>query len=448
MHIHRFGCPALIPRSPYTSTQPVSLLDCREMKSKTKIIGQKDFDIIEKTPLSSSSSASDNITISNRNVPQNNILHENNVPKNDGEKICTDEGEDFFLSQFNGLISLYRGIDSRNFFHLESSSSTGEQTSKLEKLSDKREATKGLLQIPNVFALRRTYIKSVCTGSESSRNCSNNSDRSDDSNVSKEVEEKWTVSSLSTVWDLRHDSDVFIIVADISSSSSALGWGARNVLALIGAHTGSYISCGGPQDNAATSKSLNDGSDVCAPKHSESSSSSSGSGSSNGLASPLVTNIIALRGSVAKRMYACTSNEKAVDFLSGLTDKEIGTSVVPMYHPPFRYFIFHFMRHKLTYFSNTQSHSIYLYSTLSISLSASIPAYLYLCVSLSHRGRHTLSHSFSLCLSFSLSLSLRLSLSLSIYLFVFNSHFSSLFLRCHDALSSCASLSHLSIYSF
>ena len=342
MHIHRFGCPALIPRSPYTSTQPVSLLDCREMKSKTKIIGQKDFDIIEKTPPSSSSSVSDDITISNRNVPQNNILHENNVPKNDGEKICTDEGEDFFLSQFNGLISLYRGIDSRNFFHLESASSTGEQTSKLEKLSDKREATKGLLQIPNVFALRRTYIKSVCTGSESSRNCSNNSDRSDDSNVSKEVEEKWTVSSLSTVWDLRHDPDVFIIVADISSSSSALGWGARNVLALIGAHTGSYISCGGPQDNAATSKSLNDGSDVCAPKHSESSSSSSGSGSSNGLASPLVTNIIALRGSVAKRMYACTSNEKAVDFLSGLTDKEIGTSVVLMYHPPFRYFYFSF----------------------------------------------------------------------------------------------------------
>ena len=78
------------------------------------------------------------------------------------------------------------------------------------------------------------------------------------------------------------------------------------------------------------------------------------------------------------------------------------------------------MRHKLTYFSDTQSHSIYLYSTLLyLSVSPPLSLHICICVSLSHTEAdiHYLTLSLFVFLSLCLSLSVYLSLYLSISLF-------------------------------
>ena len=151
-------------------------------------------------------------------------------------------------------------------------------------------------QLPGVFALIRTYSKTT------------------DNIHSTDPTVQWKVVPLSAAWSIRHHPDAFIIVTDTSSSSSALGWGTRNLLALLGAHTGSCNENVDSIDSVDNLESKGPG------------SVSSGGFSGISTSSILLSNIIALRGSTARRMYACTSHGTAVGLLNGLSDKDIGTS--------------------------------------------------------------------------------------------------------------------------
>ena len=250
----RFGCPALLPKVPHTTTTPIKLKDCRELQSNSK---SEKFDIIKSDEA---------------NAENSEINFEKVDPGSDSRM-----EDDYQI--YEGIIQLYRGMCNADICLNEHSIKSKDSSSSDDSTS---------AQLPGVFALIRTYSKTT------------------DNIHSTDPTVQWKVVPLSAAWSIRHHPDAFIIVTDTSSSSSALGWGTRNLLALLGAHTGSY------SDNVDNVDSV----DNLESKGPRSASTSP----------ILLSNIIALRGSTARRMYACTSHETAVGLLNGLSDKDIGTS--------------------------------------------------------------------------------------------------------------------------
>ena len=286
----------------------------------------------------------------------NSTFHENNIQQN--EKVsssCSDSVQDTIHESY-GVVSLYRGMGDRNLFTREYSAENDSHSLNSEGGQKAKDVTVEM-PLPNVFALRRIHARSEHPSSGSKYNDidrSNNSEFSCDDNVRSGVgggsgmadqdQKEWEVSKLSSVWDCRHDPDVFIVIADTSASYSALGWGVRNVLALIGAHTGSYtvpVPVRDDTDNGIEDDAVRTALQSCDSKVDVSCSPRCDSTMSSGV--HLMTNIIALRGLIAKRIYACASEEKVVEFLSGLTNDEIGESVSIEYYDCVLHIVFRFV---------------------------------------------------------------------------------------------------------
>ena len=289
------------------------MTQCRELRSRSKATLQNQ--IIENTFSPDLAVPRDESILK-----RDSTLHENCIQQNEAVNSCSDSVADT-IYESDGIVSLYRGIGNGYLCFRGNES----QSLNLEIGQKKNDVTVEM-PIPNVFALRRTHARSEHTSSGTKYgdiDHSNNNGSSGDNNVRREDKEEWEVSNLSSVWGCRHDPDVFIVVADTSASSSALGWGVRNVLALIGAHAGSYpvrVPIRDDNDN----DNENDIKNNAVPAISQSSTCGSGNDNTKSSAPYLMTNIIALRGSIAKRLYACSSQEKVVDFLAGLTNNEIG----------------------------------------------------------------------------------------------------------------------------
>ena len=283
----------------------------------------------------------------------NSTFHANDIQQN--EKVsssCSDSVQDT-IHECYGVISLYRGMGDRNLFTQEYSAENDSHS--LNSGGQEAKDVTVEMPLPSVFALRRIHAKSEHPSSGRKYNDidrSNNSECSSNNNITSrsrggmadQDKKEWEVSKLSSVWDRRHDPDVFIVIADTSASYSALGWGVRNVLALIGAHTGSYtvpVPVRDDTDNGIEDDSVRTALQSCDSKVDVSCSPSGDSTMKSGV--HLMTNIIALRGLIAKRIYACASDEKVVEFLSGLTNDEIGESVSISYYDCVLHLVFRFV---------------------------------------------------------------------------------------------------------
>ena len=255
-----------------------------------------------------------------------------------------------------GIVSLYRGIANRHLWvsEVNSQSANGGGGEGGEIPSNNTGQSHSPTCLPPVFALVR-FIRSVpCvqpldapirlssgqsagpTGgaielgqdngeSESSRDVPKSSSCVDVKDIYD-----WKVTSLSAAWDQRYSSDTYIVCADTSSSSTALGWGMRNIFALLATHLPlTKTTASGQKEDRSVEGNSSSSLGASAAVADTEPSSEYGSG---GRAS---CNIIALRGALAKRLYNCASRNKAVSFLNTLTDSQIGRSVHALLPCPF-----------------------------------------------------------------------------------------------------------------
>ena len=240
----------------------------------------------------------------------------------------------------NGIVSMYRGISNTDLWMSTGNSTSIDGVGGGEFPTDSTGRSHGPTCLPPVFALTRTSrsVLSVqqrdatrpqssgqstkpvgdATTSETLEPGQDCGERTGDRDVSSlEDAHEWKVTSLSAAWDNRYSSDTYIVCVDTSSSSTALGWGMRNVLALLAAHLPvvKNTSCDRKGDKKERGNASS--SDTSSVTNTEFSPESS----------PRVScNIIALRGALAKRLHKCASREKAMSLLDTLTDLQIGQS--------------------------------------------------------------------------------------------------------------------------
>ena len=274
----RFGCPALLPKTPFAAHTMIPLRDVTAMKDE------------EENPEESGEDDCDGV-----------VTHEDESIQMSGESTLDQEND----SSLKGIVSMYRGMAADDIWtqkERENAFKKGDADSSSPSGSTSR--------MPPVFILSRTASSSSQEPLENIK-----SHGSKDS-----VSAGWEVMSLSQGWKTRHSADTYIVCADTSSSMNALGWGVRNVLALLAAHVPAKKTEDTPSSSSSSSSSAMAHTLDPVSATSQSTSLSSIDNSSNSG----TCNIIALRGKVAKSMYACTCVEKARDFLSVITDREIG----------------------------------------------------------------------------------------------------------------------------
>ena len=333
--LRRFGCPSLLPKSPFTSTFPVCLRDvstmgCCDNTSYVLPVTVKDQGSILKEDCS---------------------VHHG--PSSDGSH------------RHNGIVSLYRGIANRHLWVSEVNSQTANggggggdgEGEGGEIPSNNKGQSHSPTCLPPVFALVR-FVRSVPfvqpldapapirqsiggqsagpTGEAYPIEMSELGPDNGESRSSRDVPISsscadvediydWKVTSLSAAWDQRYSSDTYIVCADTSSSSTALGWGMRNVLALLATHLPlTKTAASGQKEDRNLEGNLSSSHGASAVPVANPDTEPSSECGSGGRAS---CNIIALRGALAKRLYNCASRDKAASLLDTLTDTQIGRSV-------------------------------------------------------------------------------------------------------------------------
>ena len=326
--LRRFGCPSLLPKSPFTSTFPVCLRDVSTM-------GCCD-------------NASNELPVT--------LKDQGSVLKGD---CSVQHGRSSDSSHsHNGIVSLYRGIINRHLWVSEVNSQTasggqdeGEGEGEGEEIpSDNKGQSYSPACLPPVFALVRSRDRSVPfvhpldapapirqSGAGQSAGPTGDvypiemSELGQDNGESESIKDipissscadvediyDWKVTSLTAAWDERYSSDTYIVCADTSSSSTALGWGMRNVLALLATHL-PLTKTTTLEGNSSSSHGAS-AVPVAAPDTGPASECGSGGRAS--------CNIIALRGALAKRLYNCASRDRAASLLDTLTDTQIGRSM-------------------------------------------------------------------------------------------------------------------------
>ena len=315
--LRRFGCPSLLPKSPFTSTLPVRLKDvstmgCSDSTSTVVPVAGKEGTHTHSTPDGTSSSSS--------------------------------------VGSINGIVSMYHGLVNKDLWLTEENSASekeegggegqgqGEGAGSTSTGTGRSHPPKGL---PPVFALVRTP-RALGRGQDNAE--MKEKGRGDEdvptSSAVTEGAHDWKVTTLSAAWDDRYNSDTYIVCADTSSSSTALGWGVRNVLALLATHLpATNTSQGDDKGDVKETRNSSSSSSSSSPSPVPNTDSASGSGSGSG--SRASCNIIALRGVLAKRLHKCASREKAKALLDTLTDTQLGqtgTSLPPtltLHNSPF-----------------------------------------------------------------------------------------------------------------
>jgi Ubiquitin-like modifier-activating enzyme ATG7 N-terminus len=299
--LRRFGCPSLLPKIPFTSTLPVRLRDvgtmgCSDSTSNMVPVAGKEGTHTHSTPDGTSSSSSSSV------------------------------------GSINGIVSMYHGLVNKDFWLTEENSTSGSggaggqgggegqgqgevPAGSTGAGTGRSDPPKGL---PPVFALVRTprSLKQWQDNAEMKEKSRGDEDVSTSSAVTEDTHD-WKVTSLSAAWDDRYSSDTYIVCADTSSSSTALGWGVRNVLALLATHLPATETSQG--DDEGDGKETSNSSSSSSPVPDAHTDSASGSRAS--------CNIIALRGVLAKRLHKCASREKAKALLDTLTDSQLGLTV-------------------------------------------------------------------------------------------------------------------------
>lgn len=264
-------------------------------------------------------------------VPGKEGTHTHSTP--DGSSSSSSVGS------INGLVSMYRGLVNKDLWLTEENTASesggaggqrgggGEEGGEGEVPASSTGTGTGTgrshppIGLPPVFALVRTP-RALERGQDSAEMKEKGRDDEDVSTSSPsavtEDTHDWKVTSLAAAWDDRYSSDTYIVCADTSSSSTALGWGVRNVLALLATHLPATKTSQGDQkgDGKETGNSSSSSSPV--PAAHTDSAYGSGSGSTASC------NIIALRGVLAKRLHKCASREKAKALLDTLTDTQLG----------------------------------------------------------------------------------------------------------------------------
>jgi hypothetical protein len=228
----------------------------------------------------------------------------------------------------NGIVSMYRGLVNKDLWLTEENTASGGAGGQGEGEGEvpagsisagtgRSHPPKGL---PPVFALVRTprMLERGQDNAEMKEKGRGDGDVSPSpSSAVIEDTHDWKVTTLSAAWDDRYSSDTYIVCADTSSSSTALGWGVRNVLALLATHLPATKTSQG--DQKGDIKETGNPSST-SPVRDARTDSASGSGSG----SRASCNIIALRGVLAKRLHNCASREKAKALLDTLADTQLG----------------------------------------------------------------------------------------------------------------------------
>ena len=353
---NRFGCPALLPAKPFCATTPVKLSTIPGMTGRystpTGMAGKGREGVSEPDRTHSAESKANN-------VERDNCYEKNNDANTDSER--------------TGIVCMYRGMTNPDLWVSEEPSGGCDAGS-----------TASSHGLPPVFAMRRVrsahstvrvstaemhshagQVETAGSGMGDPRSSLVGADTAVDppgtatasaththtssssgSSVSSSSVSDWSVTALSSAWEERYGSDTYIICIDTSSSSGALGWSVRNVLALLAAHV--------PAAGEADSGPLNPDPHVVqspvsvagfppsisppAPASSSAApfASVTGTGTSAEVGVGVgvgagahtsgvsMSNLIVLRGSAAKNLYSCAGREKVVAFLRGLSDEELG----------------------------------------------------------------------------------------------------------------------------
>lgn len=239
------------------------------------------------------------------------------------------------VGRINGIVSMFRGLVNKDLWLIEENTASGSRRAGGGGKREGRKEGEGEGEVPAcstgtgrshppkglppVFALVRTprALERGQDNAEMKEKGRGDWDASTSSSSAViEDAHDWKVTTLSAAWDDRYSSHTYIVCADTSSSSTALGWGVRNVLALLATHLPTIKASQGDQkgDTKETSNSSS-------PVPDTDSASGSGSGSRASC------NIIALRGVLAKRLHKCASREKAMSMLDTLTDTQLGQIV-------------------------------------------------------------------------------------------------------------------------
>ena len=237
------------------------------------------------------------------------------------------------VGSINGIVGMYRGLVNTDLWLTQenSASESGEGGGQGEgKEGGEGEVPAGSTStgrshppkgLPPVFALVRAP-RLLGRGQDNVEIKKKGQGRGDEdvstSSAVTEDTQNWKVTTLSAAWDDRYSSDTYIVCADTSSSSTALGWGVRNVLALLATHLPATKTSQG--DQKGDGKETGNSSSSSSPAPHADSASASGSG----FGSRASCNIIALRGVLAKRLHKCASREKAMALLDTLTDTQLG----------------------------------------------------------------------------------------------------------------------------
>jgi hypothetical protein len=218
-----------------------------------------------------------------------------------------------------GIVCMYRGMASADLWVSERASA--------ERIAGRSTSSHGL---PPVFAMTRVRSAHVITADLGIEDPSSTSvgtdaatDRTEPVTSSSSSGSDWTVTALSTAWHERYCADTYIVCTDTSSSPTALGWSMRNVLALLAVH----VPQGGDELRPSIPESQVQGPNggslpPMSPTRTGSSETPSVSRSAH--SGVYKSNVIVLRGSIARKMYSCAGREKVEAFLQGLSDKELG----------------------------------------------------------------------------------------------------------------------------
>ena len=278
----RFGCPALLPKTPFAAHTMKPLRDVTAMKDEE-----------EEAVESEGEDERDGV-----------MTHEDET-----FEVSKEDTLDRHYRSLKGIVSMYRGMTDGNLWKAQKEDAFNKGDA---------DSTGPTSRMPPVFILSRTASTSSSSLQEPFESIASTS-TSHRGGSKDRVTAGWEVESLSQGWHTRHSADTYIVCVDTSSSLNALGWGARNVLALLAAHVPPKKTDHSPSSSSSSSSSAMRShgpaviaTQTCTPTNSSSSSSTS------------ACNIIALRGQIAKSVYACACVEKARDFLSVLTDMELG----------------------------------------------------------------------------------------------------------------------------
>lgn len=296
--LRRFGCPSLLPKSPFTSTFPVRLRDLSTMGC--------------------SDSTSTVTPVAGKEGTHTHSTHDGTSSSSIGSSSNSSSS----VGSINRIVSMYRGLVNKDLWLTEENTASGsgavgqgEGEGEVPVCSTGTGRSHPLKGLPPVFALVRA-TRSLERGQDNAEMKAKERGDGDVSTSSSTADTEdahdWKVTTLAAAWDDRYSCDTYIVCADTSSSSTALGWGVRNVLALLATHLPATKTSQGDQkgDRKETSNSSS------SPVRDTDSASGSGSRAS--------CNIIALRGVLAKRLHKCASREKATSLLDTLTDTQLG----------------------------------------------------------------------------------------------------------------------------